>query len=142
MPVRLSVLDYTLSRGRPDLGQLIELLDVRGIYVYTERVLRLILYRFQGGGVDDPRRPFRKPRRVQCAAGQYDHDQHRYDHLRPVARERTGGAVAAAHQGREWPSRKRRLSPKGLSGHEGEGFSVVYEAAFQHFSFRECSEDR
>src|SRR5215216_2358484 len=91
LPVGLPVLDYALSRRRPDLGQLVELLDVRGIYVYPERILRLILYHFQGCGVDDPRNPFREARRVQCATGQYDHDQHRYDHLRPVTRERAGG---------------------------------------------------
>src|ERR671921_2596406 len=76
LPGGLSVLDYALSRRRPDFGQFVELLDVRGIYVYPERVLRFILYRFQGGGVDDPRRTFREARRVQRATGQYDHYQH------------------------------------------------------------------
>src|SRR5688572_22345486 len=65
LPVGLSVLDNALGSRRPDLGQLVEFLDVCGIYVHPERVLRLILNHFQGGGVDDPGRPFREARRVQ-----------------------------------------------------------------------------
>src|SRR5215208_3307777 len=91
LPVRLSVLDYALSRGRPDLGQLVELFDVSGIYVYPERILRLILYHIQGGCVDDPRRPFRKACRVQCATDQHYHHQHGYYYLRPVTCEGAGG---------------------------------------------------
>ena len=49
-----------LSAGRTDLGQLVEFLDVCGIDVHPERVLRLILYHFQGSGVDDLGDPERR----------------------------------------------------------------------------------
>src|SRR5215204_4260163 len=90
LPVGLPVLHDALGRGRPDLGQLVELLDIRGIYVYRERVLRVVLYLLQGGGVDDLRRPLRHARRVERSTCQHDHDQHRHDRVRPVTRESAG----------------------------------------------------
>src|SRR5215212_5074396 len=90
LSVGLPVLDDALGRRRPDLGQLVELLDVSGVYVYRERVLRFLLYLLQGGGVDDLRRPFRDARRVERATRQHDHDQHRNDYMRPVTRKGAG----------------------------------------------------
>ena len=68
----------------------VELVYVCGVYVYPERVLRFILYLFQGGGVDGPRRSFREACGVEVATCQHDHDQHRHDYLRPVTRQGAG----------------------------------------------------
>jgi hypothetical protein len=103
LSVGLPVLDYALGRRRPDLGQRVEFVYVRGVYVYPERVLRFILYLFQGDGVDDPRRSFREARGLEGATCQHDHDQHRHDYLRPVTREGAGPMSSP----RTWTTRSR-----------------------------------
>ena len=87
----------------PDLGQRVEFVYVRGVYVYPERVLRFILYLFQGDGVDDPRRSFREARGLEGATCQHDHDQHRHDYLRPVTCEGAGPMSSP----RTWTTRSR-----------------------------------